>query len=145
MNLRKSVKLAEDARAAKLRAKIQKSSNDGTEFTATGRVVEVDIREDQNDSKKHVRFVDQEPSKNYTVRSIDTKEIKGHKPGVEEAIREEMDRRRHSAELRRVAGIRGASALKRAQMVRQKITASFFDDDDDDVPNVVGDERSPIP
>ena len=64
----------------------------------------------------------------YLVRSLNTPS-KGNKPGVEEAIREENNRRHQSAELRRVAQIRGASALKRAQMVRQKITESFFEDD----------------
>ena len=65
MNLRKSVKLTEDARAAELRAKKQNSMKEGTNFSATGKVVEIDLRE-YEDHEKRVRFVDQGPSKNYT-------------------------------------------------------------------------------
>ena len=130
VNLRKSVKLTENVRAAELRAK-NKALNEGIDFTSAGKVIEVDLNEHE-DHGKHVRFADQEPSKNYIVRPVDSNTKMGRKPGIEEAIREEMDRRRQSSELRRIAQIRGASALKRSQMTRQKITDSFFEDPEEE-------------
>ena len=139
MNLRKSVKLTENVRAAELRAK-NKALNEGIDFTSAGKVIEVDLNEHE-DRSKHVRFADQEPSKNYIVRPVDSNTKMGRKPGIEEAIREEMDRRRQSSELRRIAQIRGASALKRSQMTRQKITDSFFEDPDEE--SVVFHQKDP--
>ena len=43
---------------------------EGTEFTATGKVIEVDLREYDEDRGKHVRFADQGPSKNYTGKKF---------------------------------------------------------------------------
>ena len=71
INLHKSVKLTEDARAAKLRAKKHNTLMEGTEFTATGKVIEVDLREYDEDRGKHVRFADQGPSKNYTGKKFE--------------------------------------------------------------------------
>ena len=139
VNLRKSVKLTENVRAAELRAK-NKALNEGIDFTSAGKVIEVDLNEHE-DHGKHVRFADQEPSKNYIVRPVDSNTKMGRKPGIEEAIREEMDRRRQSSELRRIAKIRGASALKRSQMTRQKITDSFFEDPEEE--SVVFHQKDP--
>ena len=70
INLHKSVKLTEDARAAELRAKKHNPLMEGTEFTAGGKVIEVDLREYDEDRGKHVRFADQGPSKNYTGKKF---------------------------------------------------------------------------
>ena len=122
--------MSEEARAAKIRAESNKGQIQSDLF-APVEVIEVDL--EQNDDSRHVRFADENPmSRNYTVRSL-KKGNKSHaKTGIEEAIREELDKRSDYHNQRRIARTRGVAVLKRAQMTRQRITESFFNDSDID-------------
>ena len=122
LNLRQTIKLAEDARAAEIRAKKSHKAS-----LPLGKVIEVDL-EDGAENKKQVRFADSGVDRNYTVRSI-VKPVED-RIGVEAAIREEMDHRKRSVEQRNVIRQRNIAASKRAQMQRQRITASYFEDID---------------
>lgn len=119
LNLRKSVKMAEDARAANIRS--QKLKEADQDFTLSGKVIEVDLPNNQ----KKVRFTDQESVK---VRRLGPLH-EDSRPGVEAAIREEKDQKVLHENQRQMARMRGISALKRAQMMRRTITESFFDED----------------
>ena len=64
LNLRQTIKLAEDARAAEIRAKKSHKAS-----LPLGKVIEVDL-EDGAENKKQVRFADSGVDRNYTVRSL---------------------------------------------------------------------------
>ena len=119
-NLKKSVKLMEDTRAAKVRCK--------KEIVGTPSVVEIPIPTEEG---KRVRFSDSaKETSGVIVRAYD-KVV--DKVGVEDAIREEMDRRQEAIDQRKVARNRSQAALKRSQMSRPLLTDSFFEDSTSEV------------
>lgn len=124
-NLKKSVKMVEDARAAKVRSKHKIA--DPSSFIAPGHVIEVDISPSTH-RYKQVRFEDQE-----NVSLVRPIKIQDCRPGIEDAIREENEKKVQHLEQRKMARMRGLAALKRAKMTRQALTESFFDDPVNDV------------
>ena len=129
-NLRKCVKLTENARAAEVRTSKNKVRIDPS---STGKIIEIDpYAEDITDETKRVRFAsDGSKDPNITVKPLGKENI-SEKPGVEAAIREETSRRQLTLEQKKAARLRGLAALKRAKMVRQRTTESYFDDTDQD-------------
>ena len=115
-NLIKSVKLMEDTRAAKLRNK--------KEIVSKVSVVEIPMP--QEELEKRVRFSDSaKETSGVIVRAYDKV---ADKIGVEDAIREEMDRRQETIEQRNIARNRNQAALKRSQMSKPVVTESFFEE-----------------
>ena len=129
-NLRKCVKLTEDARAAEVRASKNKVRIDPS---STGKIIEIDPYAEDivDDSTKRVRFASDGRCRdpNITVKPLGKENISG----VEAAIREETSRRQLTLEQKKAARLRGLAALKRAKMVRQRTTESYFDDTDQDL------------
>ena len=124
-NLRKSIKIAEAARAAKLRESSRKTKIQAgdPDFHLNGKVVEVDC-----ETEKHVRFEDGTSSQAKVVVKPFGK-LAG-KPGVEEAIRHETEEKSRLLRMRQTARMRGIAAIKRAQMMRRQetLTQSYFQD-----------------
>ena len=123
-NLKKSVKLMEETRAAKLRSK--------KDIVATASVVEIPMPKEE--LEKRVRFSDSaQGSSGVIVRAYD-KVV--DKIGVEDAIREEMDRRQENIDQRNIARNRSQAALKRSQMAKPVVTESFFEESTTESDNV---------
>ena len=134
-NLRKCVKLTEDARAAEVRASKNKVRIDPS---STGKIIEIDPYAEDivDDTTKRVRFASDGRCRdpNITVKPLGKENLNiSEKPGVEAAIREETSRRQLTLEQKKAARLRGLAALKRAKMVRQRTTESYFDDTDQDL------------
>ena len=126
--LKKCVKLTEDARAAEIRAR---KKNLRIDPSSTGKVIEIDPYADANDDVKRVRFAGSGRDPNVLVRHLGKENI-SRKPGIEAAIREETASRQLTLDQKKAARMRGLAALRRAKMERPRTTESYFEDTDPD-------------
>ena len=129
--LKKCVKLTEDARAAEIRAR---KKNLHIDPSSTGKVIEIDPYADADADQKRVRFAGEGSRRNpnVLVRHLGKENI-SRKPGIEAAIREENARRQLTLEQKKAARMRGLAALRRAKMERPpRTTESYFEDTDPD-------------
>lgn len=117
VQFKKSVRLAEDARAAELRAKQSKLKGP----FSLGHVEEIPIPD--SSSLRRVQFEGQ-PLRdlNVNVRRISSK---SYKPGVEAAIIEQENMREINKRHLAAARMRGLAALKRARMAKEQLYSRF--------------------
>ena len=129
--LKKCVKITEDARAAEIRAR---KKNLHIDPSSTGKVIEIDPYADADADQKRVRFAGEGSRRNpnVLVRHLGKENI-SRKPGIEAAIREENARRQLTLDQKKAARMRGLAALRRAKMERPpRTTESYFEDTDPD-------------
>ena len=133
--LKKCVKLTEDARAAEIRAR---KKNLHIDPSSTGKVIEIDPYADADADQKRVRFAGEGSRRNpnVLVRHLGKENI-SRKPGIEAAIREETASRQLTLDQKKAARMRGLAALKRAKMERPRTTESYFEDTDPEAAAVV--------
>ncbi len=132
VQLKKSTRLAEDARAAEVRARKLKPRPKSLSF---GQVIEVDLNKEESEGDgKTVRFQGEPslvPDRTW-VRRIG-KDAIPDRPGVEEAIQEEEKRRRDEEDdPKSAATARSLAAMKRSRTARDShryfTEDSFLDD-----------------